>query len=79
MERHAELPGAGDDEIIAEAETSLGKTHEERAEMFRSIQDLVSAVWAGLSEEEMRRRLEIADLLDPRPDPWWKDVRPEGW
>jgi hypothetical protein len=26
----------------------------------------------------MRRRLRIAEELDPRPDPWWKDIKPEG-
>ncbi len=46
--------------------------------MFCSIQRLVGAIWRGSSEEEMLRRLEIAEKLDPCPDPWWKDIKPEG-
>jgi hypothetical protein len=66
------------DEVVAEAETSVGRSPEERYEMFRSIQRLVAATWAGLSLEEMRRRLEIAEALDPAPDPWWRNVKPEA-
>ena len=66
------------DEIAAEAESSLGRTPEERYEMFRSIQRLLDAIWSGLSDEDMRRRLRIGEEMDPRPEPWWKDVKPEG-
>jgi len=66
------------DEVIADAETSLGRTPEEREAMFRSIQRLVAETWSGLSREEALRRLEIAELLDPRPDPWWRNIKPEG-
>ena len=66
------------DEIIAGAETSLGRTPEERNAMFLSIQRLLGAIWSNLSEEEMKRRLEIGEKLDPRPEPWWRDIKPEG-
>jgi len=66
------------DETIEDARTSLGRTFEERWEMFASIQRMVAAAWQGLSDEEIRRRLEIGELLDPRPDPWWKNIRREG-
>ena len=66
------------DEIVADAETSVGRTPEERYAMFCSIQRMVAAAWAGLSEDEMRRRLEIGERLDPRPEPWWRNVRPEA-
>ncbi len=69
---------ACEDEIVAEAETSVGRTPRERYEMFRLIQMLVGAIWASFDEREMRRRLRIAEELDPRPDPGWKDIRPEG-
>ena len=67
-----------DDEIIAEAETSVGRTPEERNSMFCSIQRLVGSIWSRLSREEMRRRLEISERLDPRPEPWWRNIRLEG-
>ena len=74
-----EIPSLKDllpaDETIADAETSVGRTPEERWAMFVSIQRLVGATWAGLSEDEMRRRLEIGEQLDPRPEPWWKNIR----
>ncbi len=66
------------DPIIADAETSIGRKPEERYLMFASIMRMVDAIWSGLSDEEVRRRLRIAEALDPRPDPWWKDVKPEG-
>jgi hypothetical protein len=66
------------DEVIEDARTSVGKTPEERWEMFCSIQRMVAAAWAGLSDDEVRRRLEIGERLDPRPDPWWVNVRPEA-
>ena len=73
--------GLGDhekDAVIADAETSVGRSAEERWRMFCSIQRMVAATWKGLTEDEMRRRLEIGEQLDPRPEPWWKNVRPEA-
>jgi hypothetical protein len=66
------------DEILAEAETSVGRTALERWAMFESLQRLLGAIWDGLTSDEVRRRLEIAERLDPRPDPWWRNVKPEG-
>ncbi|MGQ9592295.1 MAG: hypothetical protein ACUVYA_18605 [Planctomycetota bacterium] len=66
------------DEVVEDARTSVGRTPEERWAMFASIQRMVAAAWRDLSEEEMLRRMDIGDALDPRPDPWWKNVRREG-
>ena len=66
-----------EDEVIGDAETSVGRTPEERNAMFASIQRLVGSIWDQLSREEMRRRLQIAEELDPRPDPWWRNIRRE--
>ena len=70
--------GSERDQIAEDAAPSIGLTPRERWEQFVSIQRMVGAAWAGLSEEEMRRRLEIGEKLDPRPEPWWRNVRPEG-
>lgn len=61
-----------------DAASSEGKTPEERMAMFADLLRTVSAVWEHLPPEERRRRMEIADRLDPRPDPWWKNFRPEA-
>jgi len=64
--------------IKKDAVSSEGKTPEERMAMFADLLSVVSAVWQTLSPEERRRRMRIADQLDPRPDPWWKNFRAEA-
>jgi hypothetical protein len=64
--------------IKKDAVSSEGKTPEERMAMFADLLSAVSAVWQTLSPEERRRRTRIADQLDPRPDPWWKNFRAEA-
>lgn len=66
------------DAIIADARSSEGKSPAERMAMFADLLATVDVLWANLSEEERRRRMRIADQLDPRPEPWWKNLRPEG-
>jgi hypothetical protein len=75
MEARMNRSDDAEDEVKSDAETSLGKTFEERSLMFASIQRMIGAIWAHLSETEMRRRLEIGERLDPRPEPWWKDIK----
>lgn len=65
-------------EILEEARRFREKTPEERMAIFVDILDMISAAWAGLPEEERRRRLRIGETLDPRPEPWWKYLRPEA-
>lgn len=65
-------------EILEEARRFRDKTPEERIAIFKDILDMISAAWAGLPEEERRRRLRIGESLDPRPVPWWKHIRPEA-
>lgn len=67
------------DQVIADAAPYLGCTPEERWAAFVSIQKMVAAAWAGLSEEEMWNRLQIGERLNARPEPWWRNVRPEAW
>ncbi|HID76323.1 MAG TPA: hypothetical protein EYP56_10045 [Planctomycetaceae bacterium] len=71
----------GNSEIEAikrDAATSEGKTPEERMATFFELLRTVSAVWGHLCPEERRRRMEIADRLNRRPEPWWKNFRPEA-
>ncbi len=66
------------DVIVADAEASLGRTPEERYAMFCSLQRMIAVIWGSLSEDERRRRLEIGEKLEPRPEPWWRNIKPEG-
>jgi hypothetical protein len=61
-----------------DAYTSECKTPEERTAMFLSLMEAVEAFRAHLTPEERARRRRIADRLDPRPEPWWRNVRPEA-
>ena len=74
---YATMFGRGDP-TIDDAETSRGRSAEERYAMFCSVQRLSGATWAHLSEAEVQRRLEVGEQLDPRPDPWWKNIKQEA-
>ena len=64
--------------IEKDAMNGLGKSPEERMAMFCDLMRTVDAITASLSPKERERRRRIADALDPRPDPWWKNFRAEG-
>lgn len=66
------------DSIKADARSSDGKSPAERMAIFADLLETVSAVWASIPPEEQRRRMWIADQLNRRPDPWWKNFRPEA-
>jgi hypothetical protein len=46
--------------------------------MFDDLMEATEAILASIPSEERLRRLLIADKLDPRPNPWWRNVRPEA-
>ena len=64
---------------IADVQSSMCKSAEERAAMFRYLQHTVESIWQDLSPEEIRRRREAARILDPLPRPWWKNLREDIW
>ncbi len=64
--------------IKNDALSSEGKTPEERMRMFADLLYTVSVIWRNLPLEERQRRMWIADQLDRRPEPWWKNFRPEA-
>jgi hypothetical protein len=66
------------DTIKKDAFTSEGKSAEERTAMFLGLMDAVEAMRAHLTADERERRRVIADQIDPRPDPWWRNIRPEA-
>jgi len=66
------------DSIIAAARSCEGKSPRERMEMFVDLLETLDVVWATLSPDERRRRIEINRQLEPAPDPWWKNLRPSA-
>lgn len=67
------------DSIAADAKHVVGMTPEERAEIFIDLDRTMEAILSALPEEERRRRRQAARLLDPRPAPWWKNLRRSAW
>lgn len=67
------------DSIVADARHAIGMTPEERAAVFVGLERTMEAILAHLSPEERRRRREASRLLDPRPTPWWKNLRRSAW
>ena len=64
--------------IERDAAGGIGKSPQERMAMFADLMETVEIIQATLSPEERERRRRIAEQLDPRPDPWWKNFRPEA-
>ena len=66
------------DSVFEAARACRGKSPRERMAMFIDLLETVDVIWQNLSPEERRRRMEIARQLDPAPEPWWKNLRPEA-
>ena len=52
-------------------------TPEERAEVFVGLDRTMEAILANLLPEDRRRQ--VSRLLDPRPTPWWNNLRRSVW
>jgi hypothetical protein len=61
-----------------DAFSSEGKTPDERTAMFVDLLMMIEAIQSHLTPEERERRDRIADQIDPRPDPWWHNIRKEA-
>jgi hypothetical protein len=64
--------------IKRDALSSEGKSFEERIELFIALMKAEEAREAHLTPEEREQRRRIADQLEPRPDPWWRNFRKEA-
>jgi hypothetical protein len=74
-----ELFQLSDRESVArDAYSSEGRSPEERVALFIDLMKTVSAILDAIPPQERERRRRIADQLDPRPDPWWKNFRAEA-
>ncbi len=65
--------------IAADARHVVGMTPEERAEVFVGLERTMEAILAHLPPEERERRRKASRMLDPRPVPWWKNLRRSAW
>ena len=61
-----------------DAASSIGKTFAERIAIFQQLMEVAAATQNHLTADERARRLRIAELLDPLPNPWWKNFRKEA-
>jgi hypothetical protein len=61
-----------------DAESSVGKTFAERIAIFQQLMEVAAAMQNHLPPDERVRRARIAELLDPLPNPWWKNFRKEA-
>lgn len=65
--------------IANDAKHTFAMTPEERAEVFIDLDRTKEAIMESLPAAERRRRRDAARLLDPRPTPWWKNLRRSAW
>jgi hypothetical protein len=64
--------------IIRDATSSEGKSPEQRIAIFLDLMATVETILSQFPPAERARRLAIADKLQPRPIPWWRNFRREA-
>jgi len=67
------------DSTAADAKHVVHMTPEERAAVFIGLERTMESILAALPAAERRRRRDAARLIDPRPTPWWKNLRRSAW
>lgn len=67
------------DSTAMDAKHVVHMTPEERAAVFIGLDQTMEAILAGMPAAERRRRRDAALLLDPRPRPWWRNLRRSAW
>lgn len=67
------------DSTVADAKHVVHMTPEERADVFIGLERTMEAILADVPAAERHRRRNAARLLDPRPTPWWKNLRRSAW
>jgi len=67
------------DSIAADARHVIGMTPEERAAVFVGLERTMEAILAHLPPAERLLRRAASRSVDPRPSPWWKNLRRSAW
>ncbi len=63
----------------ADAKHVVRMTPEERAAVYIGLERTMEAILAALPAAERQRRRDADRLIDPRPTPWWKNLRRSAW
>jgi hypothetical protein len=63
----------------ADAKHVVHMTPEERAAVYIGLERTMEAILAALPAAERQRRRDADRLIDPRPTPWWKNLRRSAW
>jgi hypothetical protein len=66
------------DSLEHDVHSCVARSPEARAIAFVDLMATMNHILQSLSPEERWRRFNIARELDPLPDPWWKNFRPEA-
>jgi hypothetical protein len=72
-------PRSDRDSTAADAKHVVHMTPEERAAVYIGLERTMESILAALPAAERRRRRDAARLIDPRPTPWWKNLRRSAW
>ena len=67
------------DSTVAGARHAIQMTSEERAAVFIGLARTMESILTALPAAERQRRRDAARLIDPRPTPWWKNLRRSAW
>ena len=79
MEQHPSHPAGsiGPDDLMRYLDGEM--TPEERAAVFIGLARTMESILTALPAAERQRRRDAARLIDPRPTPWWKNLRRSAW
>jgi hypothetical protein len=72
-------PRSDRDSTAADAKHAVQMTPEERAAVFIGLARTMESILMALPAAERQRRRDAARLVDPRPTPWWKNLRRSAW
>jgi hypothetical protein len=61
-----------------DAASSEGASPQQRIDIFNELMEMVDAIQANLTPDERLRRQRIADRINTRPEPWWRNFRKEA-
>jgi hypothetical protein len=63
----------------ADAAHVVGMTPEQRGAVFIDLARTMEAILAEIPAAERRRRRDAGRIIDPRPTPWWRNLRQSAW
>ena len=63
-------------QIVADAESTVGRSLEQRAALMVALMETTASIWEGLglTRAERRRRAEASACIDPSAARWWERI-----